>query len=165
MTAIVDYPGLGFNVTVSQFQQMPIFQGFLAAFGQECQEIEFAFQQLMYKRLLQYAEGVQLDELGDALDCARPSGMGDQDYFNLLNITILRNTCAGDVDSIINYVMALTQSTSVLYATGSNLQTFWTTNGNYVANLPQLILDVMTVGCGIVNVHQPPDPPGFWETA
>jgi hypothetical protein len=91
---------------VAQFRQKPRIEGVLRALSDGAQDFYDAALQVYIGRWIDVAEGVQLDEIGDAVDLAR-AGWVDETYRRLLKAQILVLASDGEWEDVFRVLRAL----------------------------------------------------------
>lgn len=81
-------------------------------FSEEVQEVENMLDEFRYKRSITFAEGDQLDTIGEIVGESR-NGRSDSNYLLAIQLKIRLNTSAGKVNSIVEYVKDKTNSGTV----------------------------------------------------
>lgn len=157
MTVIVNHVAQANGLLVSQFSASSVLQDFIGVFVEECQELEFAFQQIKYLTLLDFANGYQLDLIGSALNQARSVAQNDEDYKQSLRVKILINTADGTPDAAIRLIAAIASPTSIGYSESGVMSPNFTHNGTYIPNLITILRDIAPAGCGTIFLTQPGD--------
>lgn len=110
----VDHGQQALERIVSRYDSADTFQALLSALVDEIDELEQVGVDLIYKRLLDAAEGDQLDQWSSMLNEPR-RGMGDTDYRRFIDAKILGVTSQGNPDRMIEIVERLTLSTELDY--------------------------------------------------
>ena len=90
----------------------PNWEAILTAFGNQVQDLEDALYELLTKRSIDSATGVQLDGLGEILGEAR-EGRDDPAYREALRVRILLNLCESTPEEIIEIMLRASGSSSV----------------------------------------------------
>lgn len=158
MTAIVNHVAQAQGLLIKKLRGKPALNALLGAVVEECQELEYVFQQLKYLTLLEFANGLQLDRIGDAVDQTRQAGQDDQNYKVALRIAIIRNTADGTPDAAIRLIAALTNATTITYTVTGVASPTFTHNGTFVPDLITRLRDIAPVGCRVILLTQPGDP-------
>lgn len=156
MSIIANHGTQATSLLVTQFKNKKVLAAFIQALLAEADELERVFCQLKYLRWLDYADGQQLDGLGELLDEPR-AGRLDTDYKIGLRIAILRNTCDGTPDKMILYLQAMTNATQIFYEETGVCSPNFTHNGTRVDDAITRLRSVAPAGCGIIFLSQPGD--------
>lgn len=157
MSVVVDHTAQAAALLVSQFQSDNVLKAFISAITDELQELEFAIQQVKYLTRFDFANGVQLDRIGDALDQARVQGEDDPDYLDNLRIAIIRNTADGTPNTAIRYIAAVTKASYIQYFETPPRSPNFAHNGATVVDLIKRLRDMAPTGCGKIFLSQPTD--------
>jgi hypothetical protein len=99
---------------LTQYKNKPRFESFVEAFSAQVQDIEDATFGIIDARALDFAEGQQLDNLGEIIGVKRQS-FADPFYRILLFVKIGQNTSQGGPVKVINIFKLLTEATLVHY--------------------------------------------------
>ncbi len=81
-------------------------------FSEEVQEVENMLDEFKLKRSITFAEGAQLDTIGEIVGESR-DGRSDLNYLTAIQLKIRLNTSAGKVNTIIEYIKDKTNSNIV----------------------------------------------------
>jgi hypothetical protein len=98
----------------SQFLGKENFEKLLTIIGEEIDEVEQAFFDLLNLRSLETAEGEQLDVIGVRLDLSR-SGRTDTEYRSALYAKVGYNIASGTPDQVISLTKLITGITDLKY--------------------------------------------------
>lgn len=98
----------------SQFTDSAKLRALITALVARCQEIEDDAWACIEDRMLDTAEGAQLDQYGRVLGQPR-DGLADEDYRALLGIRILANRSNGQADVILRVVAGLLGADRLVY--------------------------------------------------
>lgn len=85
---------------------------FVEPFSVEMQEIEDMLDEFKLKRSISFAEGAQLNIIGEIVGESR-NGKSDSAYLEAIRLKIRLNLTAGKVNTVIEYVIDKTNSTTV----------------------------------------------------
>ena len=96
-----------------QFVGLPNLDAFIKAVGDQLNDVEEFFGQLLTLRTLQNAVGAQLDRLGVLLGQGRNS-LSDSDYRTVLQSKIVEYQANGSVEDVIQMLLTLGRASSVL---------------------------------------------------
>lgn len=102
------------NRLVTQYKNKTNFKDIIDVFSQRDQDLEDVFDDLLEKRNIYTAEGVQLDKLGEILNTPRQS-LNDDDYRGLLFIKIGQYNSSGTIEEIISLVNAFVRPEKLEY--------------------------------------------------
>lgn len=89
-----------------QFKGLPVLEAFLVAIGDQLNDVEEFFQQLIDNVTLQGSVGAQLDKMGVILAQGR-NGLGDDDYRTILQARIIEYQSNGTTEDIIQILLTL----------------------------------------------------------
>lgn len=106
ITHILDHAARALALLPSEFDQAVQLRALLTAFADVAQVIEDDTWACIEDRMLDTAEGAQLDQYGKVLGQPR-DGLADDDYRALLGIRILANRSNGQADVILRVVAGL----------------------------------------------------------
>lgn len=98
----------------SQFAESTNLRALITAFAEIAQDIEDDTWACIEDRMLDTAEGAQLDQYGKVLGQPR-DGLADEDYRALLGIRILANRSNGQADVILQVVAGLLGADRLVY--------------------------------------------------
>ncbi len=98
---------------IQQFKGLPNLDAFVHAFGDQLNDVEEFFGQLLVLQTLQESVGVQLDRLGVLLGQGR-NGLGDGDYRTILQARIVQYRANGTIEDIIQILLILGGAGSVV---------------------------------------------------
>src|SRR5579862_6604488 len=121
MVDISDYYQRTVSLLASQFQitnpdgSMTNFQKMLYAICTQFQLIQTQLNLLQKDRFLDFAEGVQLDGIGQILGLARVPGQSDDSYREDLQFQIFINESEGSPEDVIAILKYLTNAQTVFY--------------------------------------------------
>lgn len=79
----------------------------------QVQELENVLFDLLNNRMLDAAEGAQLDKLGSMLNESRKGSQSDSNYRTILGVKIKQNLSQGEPETLISILSALTSSTQI----------------------------------------------------
>ena len=106
ITHILDHAARALALLPSQFAESTNLRALITAFTDAAQDIEDDTWACIEDRMLDTAEGVQLDQYGKVLGQPR-DGLSDDDFRALLGIRILANRSNGQADVILRVVAGL----------------------------------------------------------
>lgn len=106
ITHILDHAARALALLPSQFAGATKLRELITAFADAAQDIEDDTWACIEDRMLDTAEGAQLDQYGRVLGQPR-NGLSDEDYRALLGIRILANRSNGQADVILRVVAGL----------------------------------------------------------
>lgn len=106
ITQILNHVERALALLPSQFAQSDNLRAIITAFATVAQDIDDDTWACIEDRMLDTAEGAQLDQYGRVLGQPR-DGLGDEDYRALLGIRILANRSNGQADVILRVVAGL----------------------------------------------------------
>lgn len=109
----VDHLALMRSRLAEQFKGLPNLDAFLHAFGDQLNDLEEFYTQLMTLRTLQAAEGTQLDKLGVVLGQGR-NALDDSGYRTVLQARIAEYQSNGTIEDVIEVLLVLGGASSVL---------------------------------------------------
>ena len=92
-----------------------VFSKEIQAFADQVTALENATNDVYNLRGIYTATGATLDNVGDQVGCARPGGMDDNDYLNLILAQIQMNFSGGEPERLISAIRALTNATVINY--------------------------------------------------
>lgn len=111
---ITDFEARAIDFLLSQYRDKVRITAITAAFGAMAQELEDEIDDLLTMRLLDTAEGANLDLYGNIVDEPR-GGLDDVDYRRFIKAKILINLSRGTPTDLINIWKLLTESPEVNY--------------------------------------------------
>lgn len=91
---------------IQQFKGLPNLQAFFTAFGNQLNDVEEFYGQLMNDLILENAIGTQLDNLGAVLNQGR-NGLTDDDYRAVLQSRIVEYQSNGTIEDLIQIMLVL----------------------------------------------------------
>ena len=106
ITHILDHAARALALLPSQFAGATKLRALITAFADAAQDIEDDTWACIEDRMLDTAEGAQLDQYGRVLGQPR-DGLADEDYRALLGVRILANRSNGQADVILRVVAGL----------------------------------------------------------
>lgn len=106
ITHILDHAVRALALLPSEFDQAVQLRALITAFAEVAQVIEDDTWACIEDRMLDTAEGAQLDQYGRVLGQPR-DGLADEDYRALLGVRILANRSNGQADVILRVVAGL----------------------------------------------------------
>jgi hypothetical protein len=106
ITHILDHAARALALLPSQFAESTKLRALISAFADAAQDIEDDTWACIEDRMLDTAEGAQLDQYGRVLGQPR-DGLSDDDFRALLGIRILANRSNGQADIILRVVAGL----------------------------------------------------------
>ena len=107
---------------VTQYKNAPNLQGLITAIVEQIQIIENSLTDMNTLRYLPDAQGQQLDNIGQIVGIARPAGMSDALYLNLILGQIKINTSQGQPEQVIQLFLLLTGAPFVILYEGANAE-------------------------------------------
>ncbi len=108
----VDHLALMRAGLIQQFRGLPNLDAFVHALGDQLNDVEEFFAQLLTLQTLELSVGVQLDRLGVLLGQGR-NALSDSDYRTLLQTRIIQYQAQGTVEEIIQAILALSVTSVV----------------------------------------------------
>ncbi len=97
---------------ITQYRGLPTLDAFLHALGDQMNDIEEVFGQILSQLTLQNATGAQLDAFGLLLGQGR-NGLGDDDFRTIIQARIVQYQGNGTIEDIIQILLALGGSSSM----------------------------------------------------
>lgn len=111
---IRDYEDRALDLLIEQFENKPLIQGLVALAARRIQDAEYGIFGLIVGRMLNYAVGVQLDNIGSVVGEPRvPVSMSDVDYRAMIEFRIRLNRSNGEPETLIEAVTILGDATIV----------------------------------------------------
>jgi hypothetical protein len=109
---IRDYAQRATDLLIEQFENKPLIQGFVALAATRIQDAEVLIFDLILGRLLVYAVGQQLDNIGAMIGESR-QGKNDDEYCIAIEFQIRLNRSSGEPETLIDATMVLAGATVV----------------------------------------------------
>jgi len=100
--------------SATQYRQKPKHEAFISSFADQVQDAEDAVFDMIDARVLENAEGAQLDGIGEIVGLDR-QGRGDDEYRILLLVKIGQNSSQGGPEKVIQIFRILIQAGLVHY--------------------------------------------------
>jgi hypothetical protein len=91
---------------IEQFKGLPNLDAFIKAYGNQLNDVEEFFGQLLTMLPLQGAVGAQLDRLGKALGQGR-NGLSDENYQAILQARVIEYQSNGTLEDLIQILLAM----------------------------------------------------------
>ena len=136
---IDDYVARALALMIEQFKPADKLKALITAIVDQLQECEDVMNDLLVRRLLQTAEGTQLDGYGEILGEPR-RGRNDDDYREALYEKIFINIANGEPETMIRVLKFLTEATQVRYFEPHPAAVSMYTNGTVI---PDNLLDTV----------------------
>jgi hypothetical protein len=114
LTQVVDVTDTGTGHLISQYQNKPRFAAWLASYLDQVQELEDATWGVIIQRLIDNAEGVQLDTIGDIVGEPRKD-RDDPTYRVFIAVRIMVNRSEGHASDLLDVLAILEATTPFLY--------------------------------------------------
>lgn len=149
MQNISNYYERAVALLASQFQialatgEKTNLQKLIFAILTQAQEIQDQEELLITQRSLDFAEGVQLDGLGEILGLLRTSGQSDADYRQALQFQIFVNSSSGTPEDVIAILKFLTAASKIWYSEIYPATYQLTTNGLQFPPIPSDIVSAI----------------------
>ncbi len=141
----IDYDSDISGLLVDQYSDSVNLLKIISAISNVKQEIEHTILDLMDKRVLDNAEGQQLDNLGDLVGLPR-EGKTDDEYRTEIGTQIQINLSGGQSEILISVVSSLTNSTVVQLTDSYPAKINLTFNGTAPSNLSSVINRLKAAG-------------------
>ena len=97
---------------ISQFRELPTLGAFIDALGQQLNDVEEFFGQLLTNLSIQTLAGPHLDKLGDMLQQSR-NGMSDDDYRTMLQARVVAYRSQGTIENLIQILLTIAGAQAV----------------------------------------------------
>lgn len=107
---VTDHVQAGLDLLIQQYRDKPRIAGWLTAYLNRCQELEDAIWSVIVGRLIDAAEGVQLDALGSIVGQVR-QGEADELYRIRIRARIAANKSLGTPDDVLNVAIIASNKT------------------------------------------------------
>ncbi len=108
----IDHVGQGLGLMISQYRGRPRLAGWLRAYLNQCQLLEDAIYDVLIKRLIQNAEGVQCDVIGRIVGELR-QGLNDATYKIFIAARVRINRSRGNVTDVLDVYRMITATTTI----------------------------------------------------
>ncbi len=109
-----DHAGKAKANLLEEFKGFPNWEKLLDVYSRQIQDLEDMFFELIEKRFIDDAVGVQLDGLGRIIGASR-NGLADEPYRVQLRVQIRINRSSGTVEDIISVVALLVAVTNTIH--------------------------------------------------
>ena len=110
-----DITDKGLGRLAFQYADSTKFKEYISAFLAEFEELETSRLQLLNERLLDNAEGSQLDDIGDLVGQPRPDGANDDLYLLYIRARIVQNRTAQTAEETIYLISFMLGGSEVRY--------------------------------------------------
>ena len=97
---------------IEQFKRKPNFEAFVEILATRIQTCEDMWEDLLVKRLLETAEGTNLDNIGAIVDEAR-EGRSDDEYRTAILFKVFINISCGEPETVMTVLKTVTEATEV----------------------------------------------------
>ena len=163
------------DLTLSQFQDSPLFLGMINAFVSPLQDLNDTLQAMLTQTFVTNAVGYQLDVIGQYVGITR-GGFSDDIFRLFIQVKIAINNSQGTPNQIITIMKLITGATNCLYLpsypaalslqVNVDLDAYLTTIGLSASTFIALIQTVIPAGVllyGISSYDGPTNAFGFFE--
>lgn len=105
----IDHVGQGLALFINQYRNKPRFAAWASAYLKQCQQLEDAIYDVLIKRLIENAVGVQCDAIGRIVGEYR-RGLDDATYKIFIAARVRINRSRGNVDDVLAVLALVTKT-------------------------------------------------------